>query len=252
MISKKEMEKKEQYIQEIAKIAHAAKQNYPAWGLRLDDYTLINHESDTKTILGRIGVLTPVEFTDLTKGYNFEIKPLPQRHPWSTEKEEDGIYIEKCEPNHSLQYGRQYVIVKGNKKVNVSVNTRGEKNISAAIAERQPEGVYIYLSDTDEIRLLTNADLEKACDNWRRTLGEAADGFTNEDIINGITDSQALWALYRSGTLIANKVHNGKKPDEARVNHLFTIGIKEYVDLYDPRVVGAYETELDEVANWTR
>lgn len=251
MIAKSEMDKKEQYLHEVAKIAYDAKHN-PNWGLRLDGATVINAESDTKTILGRIGVFTPAEFAALTKGYDFEIKTLPHRNPYSTEKEEDGIYIEKCKPLQSMSNGRHYALISGNKKAGIYLNTKNNKSFSAVIAERHEEGIYVYSISTDEIRLVTNSDIQAKCDNWRKLLNKTREELPDEEIINGITDSQSLWALAQSGTLLANNIHNGQKPNEERFNYLFTTGIKEYMDMYSPRVTESYESELETVSDWTR
>ena len=39
---------------------------------------------------------------------------------------------------------------------------------------------------------------------------------------------------------------------EERFNYLFTTGIKEYMDMYSPRVTESYESELETVSDWTR
>ena len=55
-----------------------------------------------------------------------------------------------------------------------------------------------------------------------------------------------------NGVLIANQVFNKEQLDETRINQLFNTGIKNYVEMYSPRIVGAYETELSAVESWTR
>lgn len=251
MMAKSEMDKKEQYIHEIAKIAYEAKHSRN-WGLRLEDDSLINAESDTKTILGKIGVFTPAEFSALTKGYDYEINPLPHRNPYSTEKEEDGIYIEKCEPLQTITRGRHYALVSGNKKAGIYLNTKNNKSFSAVIAERHEEGIYVYSMSTDEIRLVSNSDIQAMCDNERKNLSKTAAELPVEEFINGITDSQSLLSLISSGTILANNINNGQKPDEERFNYLFTTGIKEYIDMYAPRVTQPYESELEAISDWTR
>lgn len=251
-MSKRELEKKEKYIHELAKIAYDAKHGQ-RWALSFEDGKLIDGKSSTKEILGIIGVFTPAEFIDLTKGYDMEIKSLPYRNPYDTTKEEDGIYIEKCDPLSSMSSGRHYALIKGNKKAGIYLNTKTGKSFGANIVDRQEDGFYMYSTSSDEIRFLSNEEMQEKCAHWRTLVGrEESAKVSDEEIIACLTNTQALWSLCESGKLIANQLHNGQQPDEARVNQLFTLGIKAYVEMYDPRIVGAYETELEEVADWTR
>ena len=138
------------------------------------------------------------------------------------------------------------------KKANIYLNTKNNKSFSAVIAERHEEGIYVYIMSTDEIRLVSNADIQAMCDNERKTLSKTAAELTDEEFINGITDSQSLWSLRDSGTILANNINKGQKPDEERFNYLFTTGIKEYIDMYAPRVTQPYESELEAISDWTR
>lgn len=245
------MDLKDKYLHELAKIAYDAKHD-TKWGLRLDDATVINYQSDTKTILSRISLLTPAEFATLTKGYDLEIKDMPSLDSYSTEKEEDGIYIEKKDPLATMGGGRDYAIIKGNKKLHVGVNTKNDKVMSAAIMDQQDDGIYIYVSSSDEIRFISNEKLVELCDLWRKVFPIGTQTPPNDEIIVNLTHTDKLYSLAAGGEVLANKVHNGAPVDEARLNYLFTLGIKEYMDMYAPRVVHKYETELDAVADWTR
>lgn len=246
------IEKKEKYIHEIAKILYSAKHPSSLWGLRLEDGTLINDKSESKEILGILGLFTPVEFAALVKDHDLEIKNYVPLYPYQIAKQEDGIYIEKCDPLTALQNGRHYAIVEGNKKASIYLNTKNDKTLSATIMERHEEGIYIYSSSSDEIRFLSNEKLKELCDNWRILLGEPVGKTPDEDIISSLTDSSALISLSSSGEVLANNISSGKQLDESRINYLFTLGIKEYMDMYAPRVTHAYETELETVADWTR
>lgn len=118
--------------------------------------------------------------------------------------------------------------------------------------DQQDDGIYIYVSSSDEIRFISNEKLVELCDLWRKVFPIGTQTPPNDEIIVNLTHTDKLYSLAAGGEVLANKVHNGAPVDEARLNYLFTLGIKEYMDMYAPRVVHKYETELDAVADWTR
>ena len=247
------LKQKDAYIHEVAKILYRAKNPIRYWALEHENGKLTNKDSDTKEILNILGLFTPEEFMNLVKGNDtLTISDLPRVNPYEIQEEQDGIYIEKCTELDSMTYGRKYSVVSGDKKLCIGLNTKNDKTMSFSMIERQEEGIYIYSTGTNEIRLITNEQLEEICDNWRGLLMEAKDVHTNEEIITCLTHSSRISSLSKDGVLIANQVFNKEQLDETRINQLFNTGIKNYVEMYSPRIVGAYETELSAVESWTR
>ena len=245
---------REKYANEMAKILNDARKS-KNWaldfGFKGGQRVLINCDSSPKDILNTISVFTLDEFDNLTKGFeDLEIKDLERQNPYSTKREKDGIYIEKCSPMDAMGYGRDYAIVKDNKKMLAALNTKTKKHTSIVIMERYDEGIYLYSSDTDEIRFISMEELSELCNYWRVNTGEK--NLTDSEIIDGLTESSRLFSLLSKGTLLANRVSNNEPISEEKANSMFRIGLKEYMRINNARVTEEYENELSNVTSWTR
>ena len=248
----------EKYVDLMAKIVDRAKKdgNWSIhFGFEEGQSIIIDQTSETKDILKTISLFTTNEFDHLTKGYeDLDIKEYHRRNPYDTTAEENGIYVEVCEPSRTLTDGRHYAIVKDNKKMSADIFTaRGEKNVSYNISERDEDGIYIYLSSTDEIRLVSNDRLKELCDLNRGLLGKTESELSDGEIINYLNASESIYSLgENNGKVLANNVRHGKPATEDSINHIFTIGLSEYMKLYGTTVTESYEKEISEVENWQR
>ncbi len=245
---------REKYANEMAKILSDAKKsrNWALdFGFKGGQRVLVNCDSSPKDILNTISVFTLDEFDNLTKGFeDLEIKDLERQNPYSTKHEENGIYIEKCSPMDSMNYGREFAIVKDNKKMIAVLNTKTKKHTSVAIMERYDEGIYLYSSDTDEIRFIPMDELKELCNYWR--INTRNSNLTDSEIIDGLTESSRLFSLLDRGTILANRVSNNEPISEEKANSMFKIGLKEYMRINNTRVTEEYEKELPDVTSWTR
>lgn len=246
----------EKYSAEVAKILSDAKRN-KNWALDFgykDGKRIItNSDSDSKEILSRLSVFTTKEFDKFVNGYeDLEIKEYTRPNPYSTKRDEDGIYIENCSPLDSLSSGRYYAVVKDNKKLVAGLFTKNKKSVSYGILDHQEDGVYIYSSDYDEIRFVSNERIREICNHNRSILRKSEKELSDEEIIDGLTNINGIFSLCESGVVVANKVFGDKGMDEEKANYMFKVGVKEYMRINASRINYDYEQEIPEVEGWQR